>query len=66
MDLDRLTTRLNPLVAWVLRLLPPESTVFRKVIERTFRRLPGLGRQFDFLRVELDAKMARWKEQEGR
>jgi hypothetical protein len=25
---------------------PPESTVFREVIERTFRRLPGLGRQF--------------------
>jgi hypothetical protein len=27
-------------------VLPPESTVFREVIERTFRRLPGLGRQF--------------------
>ena len=120
MDLDRLMTRLNPLVAWVLRsplhpllgrvllllrvtghrtgrkywipvgyqrdgdtitvlvskaprkqwwrnyrdpgpaevllrgrtlhgrahVLPPESTVFREAIERTFRRLPGLGRQF--------------------
>jgi hypothetical protein len=120
MDLDRLMTRLNPVVAWVLRspfhpllgsgllllrvtgrrtgrrywipvgyqrdgdtitvlvskaprkqwwrnyrdpgsadvllrgrilhgrahVLPPESTVFRGVIERTFRRLPGLERQF--------------------
>ena len=120
MDLDRLMTRLNPMVAWVLRsplhpllgrvllllrvtgrrtgrgywipvgyqrdgdtitilvskaprkqwwrnyrdpgpvdvllhgrtlhgrahVLSPESTVFREVIERTFRRLPGLGRQF--------------------
>ena len=27
-------------------VLPPESTVFREAIERTFRRLPGLGRQF--------------------
>jgi hypothetical protein len=120
-DLDRLMTRLNPLVAWVLRsplhplldsvllmlrvtgrrtgrqywipvgyqrdgetitvlvskaprkqwwrnyrdpgpadvllhgrtfhgrahVLPAESTAFREAIERTFRRVPGLGRQFD-------------------
>jgi hypothetical protein len=120
MDIDRLMTRLNPLVAWVLRsplhplldrvllllrvtgrrtgrqywipvgyqrdadtitvlvskaprkqwwrnyqtpgpaevlvhgrtlhgcahVLPAESTELREVIERTFRRVPGLGRQF--------------------
>src|SRR5262249_21632788 len=28
------------------RVLPTESTAFREAIERTFRRLPGLGRQF--------------------
>jgi len=27
-------------------VLPPESAAFRKAIERPFRRLPGLGRQF--------------------
>jgi len=27
-------------------VLPPESTAFREAIERTLRRLPGLGRQF--------------------
>jgi hypothetical protein len=33
---------------------------------RPGRWLDETARFFDFLRVELDAKMARWKEQEGR
>ncbi|MGH7893830.1 MAG: nitroreductase/quinone reductase family protein [Candidatus Binatia bacterium] len=28
------------------QVLPPESAAFRETVERTLRRLPGLGRQF--------------------